>query len=226
MNTENEQAIEPESKTFLSQGQGDYFDRWIEFLSAIVLSLATVLTAWCGYQAAQWDGEQAKFYNQATSAQVQAANEMNEGMLKSSIHVGLFVEYVAALSADNDELVDFLYSRFPSDLRTATDAWLDLDPLNNPDAPQSPFDIPDYVLEDQTIAVQLQADAEALFFQANEANELSDEYVLLTVLFATVLFFTGIAGKFQWRVIDAAMLILGTLVFAYGLFRLSGSPIL
>lgn len=33
------------------------FDRWVEFISAVILALATVGTAWCGYQAARWGGE-------------------------------------------------------------------------------------------------------------------------------------------------------------------------
>ena len=33
-----------EQSTFLPQGQGDHFDRWVGFLSAIVLDVATALT--------------------------------------------------------------------------------------------------------------------------------------------------------------------------------------
>ena len=84
----------------------------------------------------------------------------------------------------------------------------------------SPFDMPQYVLDEQIEAETLQAESTELFRQA---NELSDEYMLLTVLFATVLFFTGVAGKFQWRLIDAAMLNLGTLVFVYGALRIADS---
>lgn len=211
---------------FLSQGQGDRFDRWIEFFSATVLALATVMTAWCGYQAAQWDGEQADLYNQATNAQVQAAQLTTSAMLRASIQVGLFVEYAAAISTENDPLADFLYNRFPATLKTATDAWLALTPLQNPDAPLSPFDMPEYVLPEQTEAVALQEQSLENFAAANQANERSDEYVLLTVLFATVLFFAGIAGKFQWRLIDGAMLGLGVLVFLYGSWRILNSPIL
>lgn len=217
---------ETEAKTFLSQGQGDRFDRWVEFFSVIVLSLATVMTAWCGYQAAQWDGEQANYYNPATTAQVAASQKANEGMLRASTQVGLFVEYAAAISTENMELADFLFARFPTTLKAATDAWLALKPLQNPDAPLTPFDMDAYVLEEQIESEKLQAESVELFRKANEANELSDEYVLLTVIFATVLFFTGVAGKFQWRVLDAAMLIMGITVFIYGAVRILNSPIL
>ena len=148
---------ETEAKTFLSQGQGDRFDRWVEFFSVIVLSLATVMTAWCGYQAAQWDGEQANYYNLATTAQVAASQKANEGMLRASTQVGLFVEYAAAISTENMELADFLFARFPTTLKAATDAWLALKPLQNPDAPLTPFDMDAYVLEEQIESEKLQA---------------------------------------------------------------------
>jgi hypothetical protein len=32
-------------------------ERRIEFFAAVILSLATALTAWCGYQSARWGGE-------------------------------------------------------------------------------------------------------------------------------------------------------------------------
>lgn len=222
----SESNNETDAKSFLSQGQGDRFDRWIEFLSVIVLSLATIMTAWCGYQAAQWDGEQANYYNLATTAQVAASQKANEGVIQTSTEIGLFVEYAAAISTDNTELADFFFNRFPPTLRAATNAWLAQNPLQNPEAPLTPFDMDEYVVEEQIESEELQAESVALFHKANEANELSDEYILLTVLFATVLFLTGIAGKFQWRVLDAAMLIMGTCVFVYGAIRIVNSPIL
>lgn len=222
----SESNNETDAKSFLSQGQGDRFDRWIEFLSVIVLSLATIMTAWCGYQAAQWDGEQANYYNLATTAQVAASQKANEGIIQTSTEIGLFVEYAAAISTDNTKLADFFFNRFPPTLRVATNAWLAQNPLQNPEAPLTPFDMDEYVVEEQIESEKLQAESVALFHKANEANELSDEYILLTVLFATVLFLTGIAGKFQWRVLDAAMLIMGTCVFIYGVIRIASSPIL
>ena len=60
---------------------------------------------------------------------------------------------------------------------------------------------------------------------AIEADKYADDYVLLTVIFATVLFFSGIAGKFQWRGIDGAVLGLGVVVLVVGLVMLAQMPI-
>jgi hypothetical protein len=63
------------------------------------------------------------------------------------------------------------------------------------------------------------------FEAALEADEHADNYVLLTVIFATVLFFSGISGKFQWQVIDAAVLTFGVLVLLGGLMFLLQMPV-
>jgi hypothetical protein len=183
------------------------------------------LTAWCGYQAARWGGEQAAAYSQASAARIRAAQLDGEVLLFRSAHVGLFVEYVAALSEENQQFADFLYQRFPAELKTATDAWLATEPLTNPDAPATPFVMPEYRIPQQAESEEYEQLAEQKSQEAAQANQRSDDYVLLTVLFATVLFFGGISGKFQWRVIDAAILTLGTVVFLWALWRLLTLPV-
>jgi hypothetical protein len=198
----------------------------VEFGSAIVLSMATVLTAWCGYQSARWSGEQAAFYSEAGAARTQSAQQNNQAMMRMSTQVGLFTQYIAALSEENQRLADFLYNRFPSELRKATDDWLKTKPLTNPDAPRSPFDMPSYQIAEQVKAQQLEEVAFQKAQAADDANELADRYVLLTVIFATSLFFCGISGKFQWQVIDAVMLTIGTLVLLGGLIMLFTLPVM
>ena len=212
------------SDRVLSQGQGDRFDRWVEFFGALVLSAATVATAWCAYQAALWSGDESKFYFEASAAQVDAAQLENRALQRIGFHVGLFVEYVAALSQENQALADFLYRRFPPELKTATDAWLAEDPLNNPDAPSSPFKMSVYRLPEEIAAEEMDRLAIEKFTKASQADEHADNYVLLTVIFAMALFFSGISGKFQWRVIDAVVLALSAIVLLGGLVLLTQMP--
>lgn len=215
----------PGDRVINTQSSVSRFDRWVEFGSAVVLSLATVLTAWCGYQAARWSGEQAAAYSAAGAARTQAAQQTNQTMMRISTQVGLFVEYAAAISVDNTKLATFLYERFPPELRVATDAWHKTNPLTNPDAPGSPFDMPSYQLAEQAKSQELEQLANQKANEANDANELADRYVLLTVIFATSLFFCGISGKFQWQVIDIVMLTIGTLVLLAGVYVLLTLPV-
>ncbi len=206
------------SQRILSQEeQVSRFDRWVEFFSAVVLALATVATAWCAYQSTLWGGDETKYRAAANSATIKASQASNAALQQASFHAGLFVQWATAYSEQNDQLADFLYQRFPPALKKATDAWIATQPLQNPDAPTSPFAMPDYQLSEREEAARWEAEAAAQLAKADDADQISDHYVLLTVVFASVLFFAGIAGKFQSRLIDLAMLIASGLVFVGGL---------
>ena len=201
------------------------FDRWVEFLSAVVLALATVATAWSAYQSTLWGGDEAVYRAAASSANVKAARYSGEALQRGSFHASLFVEWAAAISQDNQDLADFLYERFPAELKRATDAWLATEPLENLDAPPSPFAMAEYQLPETELVLQWEDQADAELQRASQADKTSDRYVLLTVIFASVLFFGGIAGKFQSQVIDLAMLIIASLLFLAGLGILLTFPI-
>jgi hypothetical protein len=219
------QDPEPLGDRVLSQGQGDRFDRWVEFFGALVLSAATVLTAWCAYQATLWGGDQSVASYEAAAAQIQATRYHNEALVKTTLHVTLFVQYVTAKSQENEKLADFLVQRFPPELKTAVDAWLATNPLKDPTAPKSPFSMAEYHLPEQDLARQAEQLSAVKQQASSDANDRSDRYVLLTVIFAMVLFFSGISGKFQWRVIDAAVLIAGVVVLVVGVAMVIRMPI-
>jgi hypothetical protein len=201
------------------------FDRRIEFVSAILLALATVCTAWCGYQAARWGGEQTTHFVEASAANVTAAQLANKATQITAVNVGLFVEWAAALSQEDQALADFLYQRFPLELKMALDDWLATEPLQDPQAPASPFAMPQYVLPESEEAQRFAAQADELFAQASLENETSDQYVLLTVIFASVLFFAGISGKFESQLIDVGMLAFAIILFLVGVVVLFTYPI-
>jgi hypothetical protein len=60
---------------------------------------------------------------------------------------------------------------------------------------------------------------------AQSANETSDNYVLLTVLFASVLFFGGIGGTFQSTRLRNVVFVIALLLFAVTLAALGTLPI-
>lgn len=201
------------------------FDRWVEFLSATVLALATVATAWCAYQSTIWGGEETVHRAAANTTNIKTAQYSNQTVQMRGFQATLFVNWATAISENNQELADFLFQRFPPALKTATEAWMATEPLKNPDAPSSPFVMPEYRLEEDTQVARWQAEAASELELANAADETSDRYVLLTVLFASVLFFGGIAGKFQSQLIDLGMLIVAGIVLLAGIGILLTFPV-
>lgn len=224
MSSEHQEAARPAS-LLLSETEITRFDRWVEFIAAVVLSLATVATAWAGYQATLWGGEQSDYMAQANAANIRAAYLSNRAMQRSSLHASLFVTWAAAFSEENSGLADFLYERFPAELKVAADAWIATRPRENPDAPKSPFAMAEYVLPEYAASEAASAEALAASARAEAADQVADRYVLLTVIFASVLFFGGISGKFQSKFIDLGMLGISIIVFLIGIGILVTYPI-
>jgi hypothetical protein len=86
-------------------------------------------------------------------------------------------------------------------------------PLRNPDAPGSPFEMSEYRIAELDEAEEKTVQAEKAFQKAKNANQTGDNYILLTVMFASVLFFAGVGSKFGSPSLRIAMLSLGGLVF-------------
>lgn len=199
--------------------------RWVEVLSAAMLALATIGTAWSAYQSARWNGDQTRHLGRVAAANIKVAKFTNLAEQKIGLHTSMFGQWAAAVGAGNQTLADFLFKRFPEPLKTATISWRATQPLTNPAAPATPFDMPEYVLVEPAEAQRWEATSVVETEAADRANEISDRYLLFTIIFASVLFFGGISGKFRWRVLDVAVLVLGALTLFAGVVIVFSSPI-
>jgi hypothetical protein len=188
-------------------------DHRFELFEAIVLAIAAMLTAWAAFQATKWSGEQTDNYSRAAAARTESAKASTRGGQLTVIDVNTFTSWIAALGAEDRAGQDngleddgtytpqagtesaFIYDRFRTEFRTAVDAWLATDPLSDPDASRTPFTLPEYAIADLERAADLEAQAEASAAQARQANQRGDNYVLMTILFASVLVVLGIGSK-------------------------------
>ncbi|HSG12854.1 MAG TPA: hypothetical protein VLA22_03205 [Gaiellaceae bacterium] len=187
---------------------------WIEIFSTLLLALATVATAWSGYQASRWSGEQSIAFSEANAARVESTRLSTRAGQEVQIDLALFTQWLDAYARDETKLVDFYEKRFRDEFEPAFEAWLATNPRTNAKAPLSPFAMPQYTLESQVEADRLSAEAEAAGQLARRNNQRSDNYVLCVVLFAASLFFAGISTKLTRPWSRKAILALGYLVFA------------
>jgi hypothetical protein len=201
----------------ISSRRSERMQRWIDLLAAILMAAATVATAWCGYQSALWGGMSTVHSSQAMKAIVRAGEFNNLAMQRQSLYVNLFGQYVNAVGTNNTALADFIFNRFPPTLKTATRDWLATNPLNNPNAQASPFDMPSFQMRERAEADRWEQVATDETDAANRAGDVSDQYLLFTIIFASVLFFAGISGKFKWEFIDVLVLALGALTLLIGI---------
>ncbi|MFV9672814.1 MAG: hypothetical protein ACNYZH_06270 [Acidimicrobiia bacterium] len=188
----------------------------IEAIASIVLAIAVILTAWAAFQAGKWGGEQSIQFSVAGASRTESARADTAGGQLVQIDVAMYTDFVAAYMDDVDSgsiqsydgatftpttgtLSGFLYNRFRNEFRPAMDAWLAADPVGNPDAPATPFEMPEYQIAKFAEAQELVEVADQAAVDARTANQNGDNYVLTAVLFATVLFFSGIASKLENR---------------------------
>ena len=181
-------------RRILDAVEGQQRKRWVEITCAIVLALATMASAWCAYQSTLWGGVQTFRLAAAAKSAREAAKLEVETLDTRMFDKLLFVHYVEHRGAGNKQLEEFLAKRFRPEMDVAVKAWLATDPFNDPGAPRSPLQMPQYVQSELREAQRLHDESAAMYEAAERSNHLSDTYVLLTVLFAAVLFFGGISG--------------------------------
>lgn len=196
-----------------------------EPVALLLLSLATVGTAWCSFEAAVWGGVSQQSMNLSAAAGRRAAASQLQSYQLTLLDVQLFSHYINARASSNDALARFYADRFRDEAKSAFDAWLATRPFENPNAPTHPFTTNFYqprVLEAAGVA---EAESQQLWQKAGDAGRNSRSYVLITVLLASALFCGGTAAKFDALWIRRAVLALGLLAFIFATARLLSLPV-
>ena len=204
------------------------FDRWEPLAEVIVtfaLALATVATAWSGYQAARWGGEQSSSYSQAGAMRTESVRASNQAGQLVQIDVGLFTNWINAFAAEDTRLSNFYEQRFREEFKPAFEAWLATEPVKNPDAPSSPFDMSEYKVSFAEESALLENQAAEKFAQAEQANQIGDNYILNTVFLASVLFLGGIASRFKAMSARWVIITISLAILIFGLFNILTYPI-
>jgi hypothetical protein len=169
----------------------------VELLATVLLAVAAVATAWSTYQSTQWRGQQAADNSKASAARIESSEASTRAGQLTQIDIATFTQWVDAYVAGNTELADFYRQRFRKEFQPAFEAWIATNPRTNPSAPASPFEMPQYRVAEADEAKRLDAVANARSDAASTANERSDKYMLVVVLFAASLFFAAMSTKLQ-----------------------------
>lgn len=199
--------------------------RGFELVCAVILSLAATASAWCAYQSKLWGGEQMARSNVAAQASREQAVNSLVAIQTRAFDASMFLDYMQAKLEHREAFENYLLQRFRPEMRQALDAWLKLDPMKDLSAPLSPFAMPEYSQKETAVIDRQEALAAAAVNGAREARQASDNYVLLTVLYASVLFFGGIARAFDSRLVRTALTVLAVLLFLATFVGLISMPV-
>jgi hypothetical protein len=196
---------------------------WIELAATVLLSLATIAAAWSAYQSTRWGGVQANSYSAAAAKRTEATQQNSIYAAQSQIDVMAWISYLEHRQAGDEPGAAFLQDRFRQEFKPAFDAWMaQAAPGAYP--PGTPFDLPQYQPEARRLANQLNAEADELAATARRANQLGDNFVLVAVVMASVLFFAGVGTKVKARGTRLFMLFAGFALFVAGVWFMLSMP--
>jgi hypothetical protein len=197
----------------------------IEVLATVLLAVAAVATAWSGYQATRWNGEQAKASGTTNKIRIEAARAQGLSEAQTQVDVATFTQWVDAYARKETQLADFYFKRFRKEFKPAVNAWVATRPLKNPNAPLTPFAMPQYKLAAAAEAKRLDAEAEISSATVRRNIQRASNYILGVVLFSVALFFAGMSTKLSDIRLRNLTLSLGYVVFLGTLIWIATSPV-
>jgi len=202
-------------------------DKKTEIIGAVLLSIVIISTAWCAYQSTLWSGIMTFTLGEVNANTQKYVMSTIQQSQYSTVDAITFIEYVKALNNNDEKLAQFFFERFREDFKPAVEAWLKTNPLENPDAPPTPFLMPEYKKTFSEDAEKFATQSAMKLEEATQANKNSDNYILLTVIYASVLFLSGVLSKFSGFKVRTSLLTVGMIIYVIatvGLFSLPFAP--
>ena len=197
----------------------------VEVVATVLLAVAAVATAWSSYQATRWNGEQAKAASRTNAIRIDAARAQGLAETQTEIDVATFTQWIDAFVLGEAELANFYFRRFRAEFKPAVTAWIATRPRDNPNAPLTPFAMPQYRLAASAEADRLDAEAEVSSALVRRNIQRASNYVLAVVLFAVSLFFAGMSTKLSSVGTRKVVVALGCVVLVGTLIWIATSPV-
>jgi hypothetical protein len=200
-------------------------DRLVELIAVILLGIATVGTAWCGYQASRWNGESADLAREAINDRIEASRLYGLGVQAVAYDAGMIAEYAQAFRSSDDGLLRFYrQSLIRPGLIPLLDAWeADVEAGRAP-----PNLLTDQEYLDEQLGPYREAEARATATEADSdaAGRTANQYILTTLFLATSLFLSGVTSSFESRFVRLLLLFGAGLAILLAATRLVDLPVI
>jgi hypothetical protein len=201
-----------------------FADRLLELIAVLLLGITTVGTAWCGFQAARWNGQAGDLTRVASEQHVEGARLFGLATQRITYDSMVVAKYAEASQEHNTALLAFYRkSIVRPDFLPVLNRWEAAVKAGDPAV--GIFQDKDYLAGqfadyDKTVAAAEQASRES-----QQASEYADSYVGTTILLAVALFFAGVTSSFKYRPARLLLLIAATGAVAVAAARIVGLPI-
>jgi hypothetical protein len=206
----------------------------VELLTAILLGVVSVTTAYASFQAALYDGETAKQFTMGQNSQTEAESlyleanqqyirdvQLWDRMTELSIEMGDQDPARAAIAQAQFQTLEF---QSVSETLSAAIDWSNEQNDANPDEYASPFDSEDY----QNALYGAWADEDdksiAAFANGDVADKHGDTLTLTTVLMAISLFLLGVAAVARQLRVQLILIGVSMVIYIVALGMMTGVP--
>ena len=199
-------------------------NRLLEVVAVILLGVATVGSAFCGYEATRWNTREGDLERDASSSRVEANRLFSLGTQTVVYDTTVVAQYAAAVAAGDQRLVDFYKTTLvrPGFL-PIIEQWTTQ--IRNGEKPLNLLSDQAYLDAQFAGYTKAGAAAEVFTVKAGDASDHADAFVLTALLLAVSLFFAGVTSSF--RVTSARLLLLigAVVTLAVAASRIADLPI-
>ncbi len=164
----------------------------------LLLGLATVGSAWSAYQVSQWNGLETDEARVSAAFRIEASREYALATQIVAYDAASVTQYAEAVVEENTELQTFLRETI------VRPGFLPI--LEEWENEIQAGELPTNLLQDEEYLGELFAESDAADVGAlaaasrsEEAGNNADDYIQLTLFFASALFFAGITASFRTR---------------------------
>ena len=200
-------------------------DRILEIIAVLILGITTLGTAWCGFEASQWNGRNADLAREASDQHVEAARLFGVATQKIGYDATMVAQYAMAKSEGKENLLEFYRTTLiRPDFLPILDQWEA--EIAAGQTPTPLLDDADYLTAQLADYQQVVATGEQLTSDSQEAGDIASKYVGMTILLAAALFFAGVTSSFKYRPAKVLLIAAALVTMAYAASRLSTLPVL
>ena len=161
--------------------------QWTEIVAVVLLSLVAVMTAWCGFESSKWGGAMSISFSQASSNRVKASDANSASRDATQVDALVFAQWLDAEQAGDEAQMAYYQTLFSPAFDVAFAQW--------DHTTKTPFGLDSYVPAGTVEAAEFNKTADAAYAQALVNNQRGDNYSLLTVMFALVLFLGAVSQR-------------------------------
>jgi len=185
----------------------------------VLLGVATIGSAWCGYQATRWNGKENDLARESGAVQIEAARQFGLATQTVSYDSNMISQYASAVASGNENLKRFYRETLirPA-LLPLIDRWEEQ--IAAGESPTNLLDDKEYLDAQLARYRATVAEGEILSLEAQAAGDEADSYVLTTLILASSLFFAGLTTSFRVRFARLLLLTGSALLIAYAAARL------